>query len=213
MNPEDPTTQLKDWIGSITHSDWAGTVLTVVIIIAITAIAAHLVTVLFRRVLKSSKGPLPAVSLFVNVGRVSVWVIGICVILQSCFGINVGAAVTALGIGGIAISLGFQSTLSNLISGLQVIMIGLVEPGEKIKVGDNEGIVCDVTWRHTKIFTKDGDYVIIPNSVLNSQALIKLNDGGKVDETCTAPGVDVVQDAMAQSDDALKKKSGTDGKW
>lgn len=211
MNLEDLPTEFKNWIGAITHSDWTGTAVTVLLIVVITAIAAHLVTVLFKRVLKSSKGPLPAVSLFINIGRVSVWVIGICIILQSCFGINVGAAVTALGIGGIAISLGFQGTLSNLIGGLQVIITGLVEPGEKIKVGDNEGVVCDVTWRHTKILTKDGDYVIIPNSVLNSQALIKLNDDGKVNETCAVPNIGAVQVEGTQSHNIFKEEER--GQW
>lgn len=46
--------------------------------------------------------------------------VGGSVMLSTCFGIDVSAAITALGIGGIAISLGFQDTISNLIGGVQV---------------------------------------------------------------------------------------------
>jgi small-conductance mechanosensitive channel len=127
-----------------------------------------------RKVLSSDATPLPSSSIFVNIGRVVVWVIGICVIMSSCFNVDVSGAITALGVGGIAISLGFQDTLSNLIGGLQLSLTKLVEPGDHIKVSGEEGIVHDVTWRHTTIITTRGEYVIIPNSVINSEALKKL---------------------------------------
>lgn len=168
----------KSWVDGIVHSDWLSTLITMVLIIIVTAICAHLVTLFLRKLFKMNKS-LPAVSIFINIGRVTVWVIGICVILSSCFNVNVGAAVTALGIGGIAISLGFQATLSNLIGGLQIIMTKLIEPGERIKVGSNEGTVVDVTWRHTTIHTDNGDMVIIPNSVINTSALEKVSTSEK----------------------------------
>lgn len=162
----------KNWLDSFLHVDWLSTGITIVIIVIITAICAHIVTVFLHKAFKLNKS-LPAVTIFVNIGRVTIWVIGICIILSSCFGVNVGGAITALGIGGIAISLGFQSTLSNLIGGLQIIMTKLIEPGEHIKVNDFEGTVTDVTWRNTTIITEKGDTVIIPNSVINTTALVK----------------------------------------
>ena len=174
MNLDTLTDALKTWLGSVLHSDGLSTLITAAIIAVATAFVAHLVTVFLRKVLKSNKGPLPAVSIFVNIGRVTVWVVGLCVILSSCFNVNVGAAVTALGIGGIAVSLGFQDTLSNLIGGLQIIMTKLVEPGDRIKVSSYEGMVTDVTWRHTTIMTARGERVVIPNSVINTSALVKL---------------------------------------
>lgn len=164
----------RDWLNTLTHNDWFGTVATIVIIAIVCAALSHLSAITLRKFLKSSKGPLPSVSIFVNIVRVIIWVTGLSIVLSSCFNVNIASAITALGIGGIAISLGFQSTLSNLISGIQIIIIGLVEPGDHISVGNYEGIVQDVTWRHTTIVTARGDRVIIPNSVLNSDALVKL---------------------------------------
>ena len=40
--------------------------------------------------------------------------------LDSCFGVDTSSLITALGVGGIAVSLGFQDTLSNFIGGLHV---------------------------------------------------------------------------------------------
>ena len=53
--------------------------------------------------------------------------------LSTCYGVDVSAAITALGIGGIAISLGFQDTIANLIGGLQVSLLRIIKPGDNIE--------------------------------------------------------------------------------
>lgn len=162
--------ELKTLVGL----EWLATALTVVIALAITALVSHLVTKALRRMLSHDSSPLPSSSIIVNVARVFVWLVGASVILSTQFGIDVTAAITALGVGGIAISLGFQDTLSNLIGGLQVSLTGLVEPGDHIEVGGQRGTVKDVTWRHTTIETAASETVVIPNSVINKSSLIKL---------------------------------------
>lgn len=174
MNLDSIADTFKGWLDDILHVDWLSTAITMVVAIIITAICAHIVTKLIKKLLHVDKNPLPASSIFVNIGRVCIWVIGICVILSSCFNVNISAAITALGIGGLAVSLGFQATLANLVAGLQVSLTKLVVPGDRIRVGSNEGIVDDVTWRHTRIITVRGERVIIPNSLMNTDALIKL---------------------------------------
>lgn len=164
----------KGWLDDLLHVEWLSTAITITVALVITAICAHIVTRLIKKLLHVDKNPLPASSIFVNIGRVTVWAVGICVILSSCFDVNISAAITALGIGGLAVSLGFQDTLSNLIAGLQVSLTKLVVPGDRIRVGANEGIVDDVTWRHTRILTVRGDRVVIPNSLMNTDALVKL---------------------------------------
>ena len=73
------------------------------------------------------------------------------IILDACFNIDASALITALGVGGIAVSLGFQDTLSNLIGGLQMTFMGIIKPGDNIEVGSEKGVVQDITWRHTTI--------------------------------------------------------------
>ncbi|WP_165062631.1 mechanosensitive ion channel family protein [Adlercreutzia sp. ZJ154] len=159
------------------HTDWITTALGIVVILAITALVSRICVILLRRILKRGS-LLPQSSIFVNVIRVCIWLIGISFMLSVCFNINVSAIITALGVGGIAISLGFQDTISNLIGGLQVSLSRIVEPGDNIQLGANgvNGIVRDVTWRHTTIDNPDGTTVIIPNSIINTTALLKLTD-------------------------------------
>lgn len=165
---------LENWLNAILHVSWLSTAITVVVILIVTTLTAHGVSRLIRKLLHAEKDLLPAYSIFVNIGRVAVWVIGICVILASCFNVNVGAAVTALGVGGIAVSLGFQSTLSNLISGLQIAISKLIVPGDRVKISGHEGTVTDMTWWNTTIETAQGNKVIVPNSVINTTALVKM---------------------------------------
>ena len=174
MDPEEQTSDLYGIIQSVVHVEWLSTALTVAIALAFTALVARAATKVLRRVLSHDNSPLPSSSIFINIARIAVWAIGISVVLSSCFGIDVSAAITALGIGGIAISLGFQDTLSNLIGGVQVSITGLVEPGDYIEVGGQRGVVRDVTWRHTSLETLSGERVVVPNSVINKSSLTHL---------------------------------------
>ena len=117
---------------------------------------------------------IPQSSIFVNIARGIIWGIGICLILDSCFNVNMSALIAALGVGGIALSLGFQDTLSNFIGGVQISFMRIVKPGDNIQVGNNKGVVQDVTWRHATIKNRNGETVIIPNSVISKNAVVHL---------------------------------------
>lgn len=167
--------QLEQNIEGFVHSDWIATAVTAAIIIVVTAICARLVRRFMRRLLHfNEEKNLPSSSIFVNIARASVWILGVCIMLSTCFNVNVSAAVAALGIGGIAISLGFQDTISNLIGGLQVSLMRIIKPGDNIEVGSSSGVVKDITWRHTTIRNSKGEEVVIPNSIINKTALVHL---------------------------------------
>jgi small-conductance mechanosensitive channel/CRP-like cAMP-binding protein len=79
----------------------------------------------------------------------------------------------ALGITGSAVVLGFalQDTLGNAFAGLAIQIERPFRVGHWIKASDEEGRVVEITWRATKIRTKTGDLVILPNSVVAQQAI------------------------------------------
>ena len=65
-----------------------------------------------------------------------------------------------------AVVLGFalQDTLGNAFAGLAIQSEKPFNIGHWITVGDHEGRVAEVTWRATKLRTKSGNFVIVPNS-------------------------------------------------
>ena len=113
---------------------WVHNIIWAVILVIVTAIAAKVASKTLRHLLNRDDNPLPASSIFINIARAVIWMIGGSFILDNCFGINANALVAALGVGGIAISLGFQDTLSNLIGGVQVTFMGIIKPGDNIEV-------------------------------------------------------------------------------
>lgn len=153
---------------------WVRTLVWLVVLLAATSACARVVARLLRHVLRSDENPLPSSSIIVNIARGAVWALGGSVILDTCFAVNVSAFVAALGVGGIAISLGFQDTLSNLIGGLQLTFMRIVVPGDHIEVGADKGVVRDVGWRHTTIENAAGETIVIPNSVLSKTSLVRL---------------------------------------
>ena len=114
-------------------------------------------------------GAIKSPTLVVNLARIAVGILGLFIILQN-LGIDITAAVTALGIGGIAIALALQDTLGNLFAGVQIIVSRQVRQRDYIRLSSGEeGWVTDVKGRNTTIQTfPDGNLVIVPNSVLAS---------------------------------------------
>ena len=159
-------------VEGFTNNAFVADVLVAVLIAFITGGIAHVATKAVRHFINRDAVELPSSSIIVNIVRGVIWVVGICIILDTCFGVNVNAAIAALGVGGIALSLGFQDTLANLIGGVQMTFMRLVTPGEYIEVGAEAGIVQDVTWRHTCIRNLAGEEIIIPNSVISKTALV-----------------------------------------
>lgn len=157
------------------QSDWAVKVFAAAVIIVITAVLTHLLTSLIRRVINHEDSILPANSIFLNIVRLVVWALGLSFMLSFCFDVNVNALITALGVGGIALSLGMQDTISNLIGGLNVSVSGLVKPGDHIKLGTGfQGVVHDVTLRQTVIEDRVKNQIIVPNSSMNTSIITKL---------------------------------------
>jgi hypothetical protein len=77
-----------------------------------------------------------------------------------------------------AVVLGFalQDTLGNAFAGLAIQSEKPFHVGEWIKVADYEGRVAEVTWRATKLRTKSGNLVVLPNNFIAKEAIINYSE-------------------------------------
>jgi MscS family membrane protein len=82
------------------------------------------------------------------------------------FGINVKTTLAGLGIGGLAIALGAQKSLENLIGGVSLLMDKAVHVGNFCKIGNQLGTVEDVGLRSVKVRTLDQSLLVVPNGAL-----------------------------------------------
>lgn len=125
-----------------------------------------------RHLLRGSDGRIPAVSILANVVRISVVLLAASVILQT-LGIPITPLLTALGIGGLAIALALQDTLSNLFAGLHLLAARQVRPNDFVQLDSgHEGVVEDINWRTTTIRTLANNLIIVPNSRLANTILV-----------------------------------------
>jgi MscS family membrane protein len=73
---------------------------------------------------------------------------------------------TGLGIVGLGVSLAAQDSLKNLFGTLLLIGDRSFRIGDRLLVGDKEGIVEQVGFRSTKLRTPDDSLLILPNALL-----------------------------------------------
>jgi small-conductance mechanosensitive channel len=92
-----------------------------------------------------------------------VWVVGGLVLLDS-LGVQITPLLTALGVGGLAVALALQDTLSNLFAGVHLLADKPIRVGDYVKIDDSiEGWVIDVGWRSTRVRLLQDNVVIVPN--------------------------------------------------
>lgn len=87
-------------------------------------------------------------------------------------GLPTGPLVASLGIGGLAISLGVQPYLKNLIGGIILFANRPVKIGDFCELGGVTGTVEDIGLRTTSIRTPDRNLVIIPNAVVSESQVV-----------------------------------------
>jgi small-conductance mechanosensitive channel len=117
-------------------------------------------------------GALRVTSLTQNLAQAVVAILGILELLKDLFGVGVAPILTALGVGGLAVALALQDTLSNLFAGFYVAVAGQVRLGDYIKLNTGEeGYVADITWRSTIIRSLNNNLIIVPNTKL-AQAIV-----------------------------------------
>jgi small-conductance mechanosensitive channel len=105
---------------------------------SVTLIIARLAVNYVNIYASQARGVLLSTTIFTNLTRMLVYIIGLLVILQS-LGISIMPILTALGVGGLAVAPALQDTLSNLFAGLQIIGSGQVKPGDFILAGERRG--------------------------------------------------------------------------
>ena len=140
-------------------------------VLSLTLAGSSLVANLVRHYGPSLKGATPVTTLSQNLLRALVWSIGLLIILNQ-FGVSITPILTALGVGGLAVALALQETLSNLFAGLYVSVAGHLRVGDYIRLDSGEeGFVADISWRATTIRALANNLIVVPNSKL-AQAIV-----------------------------------------
>lgn len=165
---------------SQTWDVWLERAWIVVAVLSVTVFLTRLAGALTRALVASDKSRLPSASIVLNIVRFAIWAIAFMATLN-LLGVEIGPLLTALGVTGIAISLGLQDILRNLFTGLQITLTHQYEPGQFVHLqSGEEGEVVDLTWRETRLRTATGDIAVVPNSVIGNTVVTNYSRGDEL---------------------------------
>lgn len=105
-----------------------------------------------------------------KIGKVILVFIAAIIILDK-FGYNVTSLIAGLGIGGLAVALAAQETLSNMFGGITILVDKPFSLGNRVRIGGNDGHIKEIGIRSTKMTTLDGSELIIPNSTIAKEII------------------------------------------
>ena len=135
-------------------------------------VVSRIVKIFVSKGLHAKTGVTNTPNLLNNVISILIYLIALFVIMGH-FGTDLTGAIAALGVGGIAIALALQGTLSNFFAGLHIISDRPVSVGDFIELdAETKGFVEDIGWRSTRIRTIGNVSIIIPNSKLSESVII-----------------------------------------
>ncbi|SFR64541.1 Mechanosensitive ion channel [Marinobacter daqiaonensis] len=94
------------------------------------------------------------------------------------FGFDVWSIIAGLGIVGIAVGFAAQSTLSNFIAGVTLLIERPFRIGDWVRINDQEGRVQKIAFRTTWLRTRDNIFTMIPNDNVASSEIVNFSAEG-----------------------------------
>ena len=160
--------QFRDWFFS-----QAGNILLALIIFWVGRYAIKWVKTFAVRIMTKASYDSAAMSFITQIINYAL-LVGLILICLNQIGVPTTSFVAAFGAFGLGIGLALQNNLSNLASGLLILIFKPFRAGHVIQVGDTVGSVKSIQFMYTIITTKDQKNVYIPNSILTSQAITNI---------------------------------------
>jgi moderate conductance mechanosensitive channel len=163
---------MPDILSQLTASNLLQAILTLVIIVILALIALYLVNLASKTIDKrfiASTEDLDRRARLQTLRKAAkstaqIVIITIAVLIGlSTIGIDIGPALAAAGILGLAISLGAQTLIKDVIAGLTILLEDEYRVGDHVKIGTVSGEVQGITLRRTDLRDAEGRLFMVPN--------------------------------------------------
>jgi len=164
----DLSAKMKEWLG--VYYSPVTVVLKIVVVIALATVIIKVGKFFIKRIFHkrrilgrglNEKKIDTMATLTISIFRYSVYIISGIVILSDIFDLT--SVLAAAGVGGIAIGLGAQNFIKDVIAGFFIVLEDQYVVGDRVTVGSMTGTVEELELRVTKLRSFDGDLYIIPN--------------------------------------------------
>lgn len=154
-----------------------------VAIIAGTVIVAFITNRFFKRLIRRSTESLkndPTNYQFLRRAMVGlIYLVGGSIAIYAMPNMRALASSVLAGAGILAVAVGFasQHALSNIISGVFMVVFKPFRVNDRIKIGQLSGVVEDITLRHTVIRDFENRRILVPNTVISNEVIVNSDFG------------------------------------
>ncbi|HET7815934.1 MAG TPA: mechanosensitive ion channel domain-containing protein [Candidatus Baltobacteraceae bacterium] len=148
------------------------------IVLVLTLIFARVAGVWVARLGQRTEHRLFSISLYATLVQTVIVIVGLLTVL-STLGIRIEAVLTTLGLGGLAVALALNDTLTNLFAGIQIITAKQLRVGDYVRFDFAEGVVADIQWHNTTLRDPQNDLVVIPNAKVNTSVFTNFSHAGE----------------------------------
>jgi small conductance mechanosensitive channel len=204
---------MLDQLGQTITSGFLQVILPLIVIVGLTALLLRLVAISADQVDKRVIAPIKDQDRRARLqtlrkaakSTAQVLIVAIAVLIgMGTIGINIAPALAAAGIFGLAISLGAQTLIKDVIGGITILLEDQYRVGDAVKIGSVSGDVERITLRRTDLRDIEGRLLMVPNgdvrTVANetrdwARALVELNFGLDADVN---RAVSVLDEALAR---------------
>lgn len=170
-----------------------------VVIMLVTIFLAWLVNRFFKRLITRSTAILkndPTNYLFLRHSIIAViYLVGFGIAIFMMPNLRALASSLLAGAGILAVAMGFasQHALSNIISGVFIVLFKPFRVNDRLEIQNMIGIVEDITLRHTVIRDFENKRIIIPNTIISNEVII--NSDFRDDKICKRIDVGISYDS------------------
>lgn len=174
MNPtwEKIWNSLWTWL-----SGFAGNLLLAALIFLAGWWLAKLAAKLTKKAVSRGKADALAVSFIGSLVKALVLMVAVISAIAQ-LGVNITSLIAALGAAGLTASFALQGSLSNLVSGMQIIFTKPFKMGDYLAFGTYEGTVKRIEILYTTLATFDNKEVIVPNSQITGGVVVNYTSNG-----------------------------------
>lgn len=181
--PDSTNQEFLGWLTSFSAEDLPLLLGRLLFSIILFLVGRYLVTLLVRVVRRSlERRELDHLTIdFFAKATTIVGVILVAIIALGNLGIPMTSLIAVMGAATIAVGLALQDSLSNLASGLLIIMLHPYRDADSIEVGEDRltGTVDSVQFFHTILRAPDNSLLLMPNSEVMGNPIVNFTDLGR----------------------------------
>lgn len=152
------------------------TIINLILMIAIPLIILRILTRAFNHISDNTRIEESSVKTLIRITRYIIFIIiGLGVL--DILGINLRSLFVSLGLVTVAVSLAAKDTLSNIISGIMIVVEKRFQVGDVIEIDGKRGQVKKIGFKSVQLFSRN-EYTVIPNILFTTKSFVNFTKTG-----------------------------------